>query len=178
MNIWCVGLNYSDHAAEAGMAIPEEPILFNKSSATFCGPLDNILFSDKMTKLDWEVELGIVISKPALNISAEQAFDHIAGFVVVNDVSERAWQLERGGQWAKGSIPARMDLELSDEFNPCQRQNLVDLKAAAAEGTVVRSMAHNMAVPEKFRKAMFTVISEFTVSDMSSQAAAKKMQKQ
>lgn len=102
LNIWCIGLNYSDHAAEAGMDIPSEPILFNKSTATFCGPNDNILYSEQMTKLDWEVELGIVIGKKTLNITAESAMDHVAGFVVVNDVSERAWQLERGGQWVKG----------------------------------------------------------------------------
>lgn len=101
-NIWCVGLNYSDHAAEAGMDIPEEPILFNKSSSTYCGPNDYILYSPKMTKLDWEVELGIVIGKPALNIDRADAMDHIAGFVLVNDLSERAWQLERSGQWVKG----------------------------------------------------------------------------
>ncbi|WP_368185732.1 fumarylacetoacetate hydrolase family protein [Aestuariibius sp. HNIBRBA575] len=101
-NIWCIGLNYSDHAAEAGMDIPQEPILFNKSSGTFCGPNDDILFSPKMTKLDWEVELGIVIGKPALNISKSEAMDHVAGFVLVNDLSERAWQLERSGQWVKG----------------------------------------------------------------------------
>ena len=101
-NIWCVGLNYSDHAEEAGMAIPDEPVLFNKSSGAYCGPHDHILFSPKMTKLDWEVELGIVIGKPALNISEAGAMDHVAGFVLVNDVSERAWQLERSGQWAKG----------------------------------------------------------------------------
>ncbi len=101
-NIWCIGLNYSDHAAEAGMAIPEEPILFNKSTATYCGPDENILFSTKMTKLDWEVELGIVIGKPVLNISKEEALDHVFGYVLINDVSERAWQLERGGQWVKG----------------------------------------------------------------------------
>jgi ureidoglycolate lyase len=101
-NIWCVGLNYSDHAAEAGMEIPAEPILFNKSSATYCGPDDDLFYSPKMSKLDWEVELGIVIGKPALNISKEEAMAHVAGFVVVNDVSERAWQLERAGQWVKG----------------------------------------------------------------------------
>ncbi|MEM6462603.1 MAG: fumarylacetoacetate hydrolase family protein [Pseudomonadota bacterium] len=101
-NIWCIGLNYSDHAAEAGMAIPDEPILFNKSSATFCGPFDPIPFSSHMTKLDWEVELGIVIGKQALGISKQQAADHVFGYVLVNDVSERAWQLERGGQWVKG----------------------------------------------------------------------------
>ncbi|MXU65037.1 fumarylacetoacetate hydrolase family protein [Oceanomicrobium pacificus] len=101
-NIWCVGLNYSDHAAEAGMDIPEEPILFNKSSATYCGPMDDILHAPDMTKLDWEVELGIVIGKPTLGISKAEAMDHVAGFTLVNDVSERAWQLERGGQWVKG----------------------------------------------------------------------------
>jgi len=101
-NLYCIGLNYSDHAAEAGMAIPDEPILFNKASGTYCGPNDPILYSPKMSKLDWEVELGVVIGKPALNISREQALDHVLGYTLVNDVSERAWQLERGGQWAKG----------------------------------------------------------------------------
>jgi len=101
-NIWCIGLNYSDHAAEAGMAIPDEPILFNKSTATYCGPNDDILYSPKMTKLDWEVELGIVIGKPALNITRDEAMEHVAGFVLVNDVSERAWQQEHSGQWTKG----------------------------------------------------------------------------
>lgn len=101
-NIWCIGLNYSDHAAEAGLPIPDEPILFNKSSGTYCGPNDDILYGPKMTKLDWEVELGIVIGKPALNITKAEAMDHIAGFVLVNDVSERAWQQERSGQWVKG----------------------------------------------------------------------------
>lgn len=101
-NIWCIGLNYSDHAAEAGMDIPKEPIMFNKSSSTYCGPDDDILHSEKMTKLDWEVELGIVIGKAALNIEKSAAMEHIAGFVLVNDVSERAWQMEREGQWVKG----------------------------------------------------------------------------
>lgn len=101
-NIWCIGLNYSDHAAEAGMPVPQEPILFAKSGVTYCGPDDDILKSPSMTKLDWEVELGIVIGKPALNIGKDAAMEHVAGFVVVNDVSERAWQIERGGQWVKG----------------------------------------------------------------------------
>ncbi|WP_204112335.1 fumarylacetoacetate hydrolase family protein [Shimia biformata] len=101
-NIYCIGLNYSDHAAEAGLPIPEEPILFNKASGTFCAPNDPLLYSPKMTKLDWEVELGVVIGKPALNISKEEALDHVLGYTLVNDVSERAWQMERSGQWAKG----------------------------------------------------------------------------
>lgn len=101
-NIWCIGLNYSDHAAEAGLPVPDEPILFNKSTVTYCGPNDTLLKSPQMTKLDWEVELGVIIGKPTLNISRDAAMDHIAGFVLVNDVSERAWQQERSGQWVKG----------------------------------------------------------------------------
>jgi 2,4-didehydro-3-deoxy-L-rhamnonate hydrolase len=101
-NIYCIGLNYSDHAAEAGLPIPDEPILFNKSASAFCGPNDPIFYSAKMSKLDWEVELGIVIGRTALNISKDEALDHILGFTLVNDVSERAWQLDRSGQWSKG----------------------------------------------------------------------------
>lgn len=124
-NIWCIGLNYSDHAAEAGMDIPAEPIIFNKSSATYCGPNDPILHSKNMTKLDWEVELGIVIGRSTLEISKEQAMDHVAGFVLVNDVSERSWQLERGGQWVKGKsypnfCPTGPLMVTSDEIGDVQ----------------------------------------------------------
>jgi 2-keto-4-pentenoate hydratase/2-oxohepta-3-ene-1,7-dioic acid hydratase in catechol pathway len=101
-NIFCIGLNYSDHAAEAGMAVPAEPILFTKAACTFCGPDDPILYSPKMTKLDWEVELGVVIGKPALDIGRDTALEHVLGYTLVNDLSERAWQMERCGQWAKG----------------------------------------------------------------------------
>lgn len=101
-NIWCIGLNYSDHAAEAGMPVPSEPIVFSKPGSTLCGPTDPILMSPGMTKLDWEVELGIVIGKPALDIAPGTAMDHVFGYVAANDVSERAWQIERGGQWSKG----------------------------------------------------------------------------
>ena len=97
-----IGLNYADHAAEAGLPVPAEPILFNKSSATYCGPNDPILYSRQMTKLDWEVELGVVIGKRVLDVAPERALDHVLGYTVVNDVSERAWQMERGGQWVKG----------------------------------------------------------------------------
>ncbi|MGR3473083.1 MAG: fumarylacetoacetate hydrolase family protein, partial [Sulfitobacter sp.] len=101
-NIWGVGLNYSDHAAESGMDVPTEPILFTKASRTYCGPNDPLLYSKEMSKLDWEVELGVVIGHTALNVSRDQALDHVLGYCVVNDVSERAWQAERGGQWVKG----------------------------------------------------------------------------
>jgi len=102
-NIYCIGLNYSDHAKEAGHPIPKEPILFNKSRAAYCGPNDPILYSPRMTKLDWEVELAIVIGKPTpFNLAPDAALDHVFGYAVANDVSERAWQSERGGQWSKG----------------------------------------------------------------------------
>jgi 2-keto-4-pentenoate hydratase/2-oxohepta-3-ene-1,7-dioic acid hydratase in catechol pathway len=101
--IICVGLNYSDHAAETGQAVPEEPILFTKSPNTLVGPFDDVRIPRGSTKPDWEVELGIVIGKRTSYLSSvEEARDAIAGFVVVNDVSERAFQMERGGQWMKG----------------------------------------------------------------------------
>lgn len=101
-NIWCVGLNYSDHAEEAGMPIPEEPILFNKAACTYCSAEGPIYYAPHMQKLDWEVELGIVIGTTALGVKPAQAMEHVAGYVLVNDVSERSWQIDRCGQWAKG----------------------------------------------------------------------------
>ena len=100
--IVCVGLNYSDHAAESNMAVPTEPVLFMKPTSAIAGPHDNVEIPFRSEKTDWEVELGIVIGKPAKYISEAQAYEHIAGYCIVNDVSERAYQLERGGQWDKG----------------------------------------------------------------------------
>jgi 2-keto-4-pentenoate hydratase/2-oxohepta-3-ene-1,7-dioic acid hydratase in catechol pathway len=105
--ILCVGLNYSDHAAETGQSVPSEPILFSKSPNTMVGPNDDVRLPRGYSKADWEVELGIVIARRASYLeSPEQARDCIAGFLVVNDVSERAFQLERGGQWMKGKSAA------------------------------------------------------------------------
>lgn len=101
--ILCIGLNYRDHAAETGQAVPEEPILFTKSPNTLVGPNDDVQIPRGSTKPDWEVELGIVIGKRTSYLdSVAEARDVIAGFTVVNDVSERAFQMERGGQWSKG----------------------------------------------------------------------------
>lgn len=100
--IVCVGLNYTDHAAEAGMALPKEPILFMKATSSINGPHDPIEMPRGATKLDWEVELGVVIGTSASYVSPGQALSHVAGYCIVNDVSERAFQLERGGQWDKG----------------------------------------------------------------------------
>ncbi|GFE79214.1 fumarylacetoacetate (FAA) hydrolase [Steroidobacter agaridevorans] len=100
--IWCIGLNYVDHAKEAGMAVPTEPVVFSKAASTVCGPNDSIPITAAMAKLDWEVELGVVIGRRAFRVTEAQALEHVFGYTVVNDVSERAWQLERGGQWMKG----------------------------------------------------------------------------
>ena len=98
----CVGLNYSDHAAESGMAVPTEPILFMKATSSIVGPDDDILLPRGSQKTDWEVELGVVIGKPGKYVSEADSLAHIAGYCVVHDISERAYQLEGTGQWVKG----------------------------------------------------------------------------
>jgi 2,4-didehydro-3-deoxy-L-rhamnonate hydrolase len=109
--ILCIGLNYRDHAAETGQAVPDEPILFTKSPNTLVGPNDDVRIPRGSTKPDWEVELGIVIGRRTSYLdSVDEARDAVAGFCVVNDVSERAFQLERGGQWSKGKS--------AETFNP------------------------------------------------------------
>lgn len=106
----CIGLNYSDHAAESGMAVPAEPILFMKATSAICGPNDDIVIPRGSEKTDWEVELGVVIGKPAKYVSEANALAHVAGYCVVNDLSERAFQLEGTGQWVKGKS--------ADSFGP------------------------------------------------------------
>ena len=97
-----IGLNYSDHAEESGMAIPEHPILFLKATSSIIGPDDTVSMPRGSIKSDWEVELGIVIGKPAKYVSEEDALDYVAGYCVCNDVSERTFQIELSGQWTKG----------------------------------------------------------------------------
>ncbi|AJD52843.1 2-keto-4-pentenoate hydratase/2-oxohepta-3-ene-1,7-dioic acid hydratase (catechol pathway) [Thalassospira xiamenensis M-5 = DSM 17429] len=98
----CIGLNYSDHAAEAGMQVPPEPIIFFKATSAVCGPNDDVEIPRGSEKSDWEVELGIVIGKQAKYVTEAEALGHVAGYCVVNDMSERAFQLEHAGQWVKG----------------------------------------------------------------------------
>ena len=100
--IICVGLNYSRHAAESGMTLPTEPVLFFKSTTALCGPNDPIIIPKDSEKTDWEVELAVVIGRKASYVTEQEAMDFVAGYVLHNDVSERAFQLERGGQWVKG----------------------------------------------------------------------------
>ncbi|MEU7900138.1 fumarylacetoacetate hydrolase family protein [Nonomuraea sp. NPDC049152] len=110
--ILCIGLNYSDHAAETGQAVPDEPIVFNKAPNTLVGPHDEVRIPRRSTKTDWEVELGIVVGRRCQYLEDDEAGRQaIAGYVVVNDVSEREFQIERGGQWVKGKS--------AETFNPC-----------------------------------------------------------
>lgn len=136
----CIGLNYSDHAKETGMAIPTEPIVFMKTNSSISGPDDDIELIRGSVKTDWEVELGVVIGAHTKYVSEEDALDYVAGYCIVNDVSERQWQLEQGGQWVKGKsgdtygpigpwfvtrdeIPDPQDLDLWLEVNDKRHQN-------------------------------------------------------
>ena len=98
----CIGLNYADHAEESGMAVPQEPIVFMKATSAITGPNDKIIIPKDSKKTDWEVELGVVIGREARYVDEKTAMDHVGGYCVINDVSEREFQAERGGQWTKG----------------------------------------------------------------------------
>ncbi len=106
----CIGLNYSDHAAEAGMDVPPEPVLFFKATSAICGPNDDVEIPRGSAATDWEVELAFVIGKEAKYVTEDEALDHVAGYCIMNDVSERDFQLKRSGQWAKGKC--------ADTFGP------------------------------------------------------------
>ncbi|MGG5811603.1 fumarylacetoacetate hydrolase family protein [Falsiroseomonas sp. CW058] len=101
-NFVCIGLNYADHAAETGAAIPKEPIVFLKSLGALCGPNDDVMIPKNSVKTDWEVELAVIIGSTAKCVDEAAAMDHVAGYAIANDVSEREWQIERGGSWDKG----------------------------------------------------------------------------
>jgi 2-keto-4-pentenoate hydratase/2-oxohepta-3-ene-1,7-dioic acid hydratase in catechol pathway len=101
-NFFCIGLNYAKHAAESGMPVPSEPVLFSKASSALSGPFDPVVIPRGAEKGDWEVELGVVIGKYCSYVSEDEALDHVAGYCTINDVSEREFQLERGTQWIKG----------------------------------------------------------------------------
>lgn len=100
--IICIGLNFKDHAAESGFDAPEEPLIFGKATSAICGPYDNIIIPRGSEQTDWEVELGVVIGKKTSYVDQDQALEHVGGYVLHNDVSERAFQKDRGGQWIKG----------------------------------------------------------------------------
>jgi 2,4-diketo-3-deoxy-L-fuconate hydrolase len=125
----CVGLNYSDHAAESNMPVPAEPIIFMKATSSICGPNDDVVLPRGSLKSDWEVELGVVIGKHAKYVAEADALTHVAGFCVVNDLSERAYQLEGTGQWVKGKSadtfgPIGPWLVTTDDVADCQNLGL------------------------------------------------------
>lgn len=162
-NFHCVGLNYSRHAAETGAQPPAEPILFNKATTALSGPFDQVIIPRHSTKTDWEVELGVVIGKPALYVSEADALAHVAGYCTVNDVSERGFQIERGGQWTKGKSapsfgptgpwlvtadevpdPQALSLSLSVNGEVLQDSSTSDMIFSVAQ--IVSYMSHFMAL--------------------------------
>jgi 2-keto-4-pentenoate hydratase/2-oxohepta-3-ene-1,7-dioic acid hydratase in catechol pathway len=156
----CIGLNYSDHAAESGMAVPAEPVVFMKATSAICGPYDDVMIPRGGEKTDWEVELGVVIGKEARYVTEREALSYVAGYCVVNDVSERAFQLEGTGQWVKGKSadtfgPIGPWLVTADEVPDPQSLNLwleVDGRRYqnGSTATMVFGVAHLVSYLSRF----------------------------
>jgi len=150
--IVCIGLNYSDHAAESGLPVPEEPVVFMKADTSICGPNDDVMMPLVSKKLDWEVELGVVIGKTAYYVEESDALDYVAGYCVVNDVSEREFQIEGTGQWVKGKshdtfCPLGPELTTRDEIPDPQQLDLwLDIDGARVQtgntSKMIFSVAH------------------------------------
>jgi 2,4-didehydro-3-deoxy-L-rhamnonate hydrolase len=141
-----IGLNYSDHAAESGLAVPTEPVIFSKAISCIVGPNDDIMLPKGSEKTDWEVELGVVIGRTARYVSEQESLDYVAGYCVVNDVSERAYQLERGGTWDKGKGcdtfgPVGPYLVTADEVGDPQRLDMwLDVNGKRMQSGNTRTM--------------------------------------
>ena len=156
----CIGLNYADHAAETGAAIPAEPILFMKATSAIIGPYDDVILPKNTLKPDWEVELGVVIGKEAKYIEEKDALDYVAGYCVVNDLSERHFQTERGGQWTKGKSadtfgPIGPWLVTKDEVKDVQNLKMwLDVDGHRYQGgstkTMIFGVAHIVAYLSQF----------------------------
>jgi len=147
----CIGLNYSDHAAETGNAIPSEPVVFMKATSSICGAEDDLILVRNSNKTDWEVELGVVIGKKAKYVSEADAFTHIAGYCVVNDISEREFQIERQGQWTKGKScdrygPVGPFLVSKDEIpDPQKLQLWLDVNGESRQRGSTQTMVYGVA---------------------------------
>ena len=147
----CVGLNYSDHAAESGLPVPAEPVLFNKWSSCFGGPNDPIVMPKNSVKTDWEVELGVIIGSKARYVTVENALSHIAGYAVINDVSEREYQIERSGTWDKGKGcdtfgPVGPWLVTADEVGDPQNLSMwLDVNGKRYQNGNTKTMVFNVA---------------------------------
>ncbi|MBX2832919.1 MAG: fumarylacetoacetate hydrolase family protein [Rhodospirillales bacterium] len=147
----CIGLNYSDHAAEAGMDLPPEPIVFFKAPSAVCGPNDNVEIPRGATKTDWEVELGVVIGRHAKYVDEADALDYVAGYCLTNDVSERAFQLEHSGQWVKGKSadtfgPTGPWLVTRDEITDPQNLSMwLDVNGSRFQDGSTKTMVYGVA---------------------------------
>ncbi|MFM8548536.1 MAG: fumarylacetoacetate hydrolase family protein [Betaproteobacteria bacterium] len=158
-----IGLNYTDHAAETGNAEPKEPIIFHKTLSCMQGPNDDVMMPKGSEKTDWEIELGIVIGTKACNISKRAALDHVAGYVLANDVSERAFQIERGGQWTKGKGcdtfgPLGPWLVTTDEIpNPQKLEMWLDVNGKAKQRGNTKNMIFDCATIVSYCSQFFTL---------------------
>ena len=159
----CIGLNYSDHAKETGMSIPPEPIIFAKATSAICGPNDDVIIPRNSVKTDWEVELGVVIGKPAKYVDEASALDHVAGYCVINDVSEREFQIERSGQWVKGKScdtfgPTGPWLVTPDEVGDPQNLDLwLEVDGKCYQDGNTRTMVYGVAHLIHYLSQFFTL---------------------
>ncbi|HIL87439.1 MAG TPA: FAA hydrolase family protein, partial [Deltaproteobacteria bacterium] len=159
----CIGLNYSDHAAETGMAVPPEPVVFMKATSAIIGPNDNVVIPKKAKKVDWEVELAVVIGKPAKYVTKQQALEHVAGYCVANDVSEREFQIERAGQWTKGKScdtfgPIGPWLVTSDEVpNPQNLGIWLEVDGKRYQDGTTKTMVYGVAHLISYLSQLFTL---------------------
>lgn len=159
-----IGLNYSDHAAESGMPAPKEPIIFMKTTTSLSGPNDNVILPKNSAKSDWEVELGVVIGTKAQYVSKKDALKHVAGYCVVNDVSEREYQLERGGTWDKGKGcdtfgPVGPWLVTTDEIKNPQRLDLwLDLNGKRFQTGNTKTMIFDVATIISYASQFMTLM--------------------
>lgn len=147
----CVGLNYADHAAESGLDVPKEPVIFMKATSAICGPNDDIIIPRNSLKTDWEVELGVVIGQEARYVDETTALDHVAGYCVINDLSEREFQIERSGQWTKGKSadtfgPIGPWLVTADEIEDPQDLSMwLDVDGRRFQDGSTRTMVYGVA---------------------------------
>jgi 2-keto-4-pentenoate hydratase/2-oxohepta-3-ene-1,7-dioic acid hydratase in catechol pathway len=158
--IVCIGLNFRDHAAESGMPLPAEPVIFFKSTTALSGPFDDVVIPRGGTKVDWEVELAVVIGRTASYVPVARALEHVAGYVLHNDYSERSFQLERGGQWVKGKsadtfAPMGPYLATKDELPDAQQLDMwLTVNGAQAQRSTTANMIFDVA-------ALVSYVSEF-----------------
>ena len=159
----CIGLNYADHAAESQMSVPDEPILFGKATSAISGPFDPVMIPRNSEKTDWEVELGVVIGKPAKYVTEANALEHVAGYCIINDLSERHWQLEGTGQWIKGKscdtfAPIGPWLVTSDEIPDPQALDIwLEVDGHRYQHGNTRTMVFGVAALVSYLSQFFTL---------------------